>query len=113
MKKTRRNLSTSHWPHRGCVLPRITKMGFPAPYPHGCYLCHHDSPYQTRGITEAAQLRFRKLNIISLICWGVFALLGFLLLRRKPIGAEGQWFLLSAYLFLVVHGLLVMLPAKE
>ena len=62
---------------------------------------------------EAAQLRFRKLNIISLICWGVFALLGFLLLRRKPIGAEGQWFLLSAYLFLVVHGLLVMLPAKE
>ena len=63
--------------------------------------------------TEATRLRFRKLNIISLICWGVFALIGFLLLRSKSIGAEGQWFLLSAYLFLVVHGFLMLLPAKE
>lgn len=73
-------------------------------------MIRRDKPVE---FTEAAQLRFRKLNIISLICWGVFALLGFLLLRSKPIGAEGQWFLLSAYLFLVVHGLLVMLPTKE
>jgi len=63
--------------------------------------------------TESEQQRFRKVNIISLVCWIVFALLGFLLLRSKPIGAEGQWFLLSAYLFLVVHGVLVMLPRKE
>jgi uncharacterized RDD family membrane protein YckC len=63
--------------------------------------------------TESEQQRFRKVNIISLVCWIVFALLGFLLLRNNPIGAEGQWFLLSAYLFLVVHGVLVMLPAKD
>lgn len=29
--------------------------------------------------TETERQRFRKVNIISLICWGVFALLGFLL----------------------------------
>lgn len=73
-------------------------------------MIRRDKPVE---FTEAAQLRFRKLNIISIICWCVFALLGFLLLRSKPIGAEGRWFMLSAYLFLVVHGLLVMLPTKE
>lgn len=58
---------------------------------------------------ETERQRFRKANIISLICWGVFALLGFLLLRDKPIGVGGQWFLLSAYLFIMVHGALMLL----
>lgn len=62
--------------------------------------------------TEADRQGFRKENIISLICWGVFALLGFLLLRDKPIGADGQWFLLSAYLFIMVHGALMLLPTE-
>ena len=74
-------------------------------------MIRRDKPVE---FTEAARQRFRKLNIISLICWGVFALLGFLLLREKPIGAEGLWFALSAYLFIAVHGaLLLVLPVKE
>jgi predicted branched-subunit amino acid permease len=65
-------------------------------------------------LTEAERKRFRLVNIISLICWVVFALLGFLLLRDKPVGAEGLWFALSAYLFIAVHGaLLLVLPVKE
>lgn len=60
--------------------------------------------------TEAEHQYFRKVNIISLICWVVFALLGFLLLRDKRIGADGQWFLLSAYLFITIHGALMLLP---
>ena len=74
-------------------------------------MIRRDKPVE---FTEAARQRFRKLNIISLICWGVFALLGFLLLREKHIGAEGLWFALSAYLFIAVHGaLLLVLPVKE
>jgi len=63
--------------------------------------------------TEAERKRFRLVNIISLICWVVFALLGFLLLRDKPVGAEGQWFALSAYLFIAVHGALLLFPSKK
>ncbi|MCR5658043.1 MAG: hypothetical protein K6G25_01810 [Bacteroidales bacterium] len=63
--------------------------------------------------TETERKRFRFVNIISLICWVVFAFLGFLLLRSKPIGAKGQWFMLSAYLFLAIHGALLLLPLKQ
>ena len=34
-------------------------------------------------------------------------------LRNRPAGTGGLWFALSAYLFLVLHGILTLLPARK
>ncbi len=33
-------------------------------------------------------------------------------LRNRPAGAGGLWFALSAYLFLALHGILTLFPAR-
>ena len=62
--------------------------------------------------TEHEKESLRRRNIVSLVCWMVFALVGFFFLRDQPVGAEGLWFVLSAYLFLAVHGAALVLPVK-
>ena len=64
-------------------------------------------------LSEREKDCLRKRNVITLVCWMVFALAGFFFLRNQPVGAEGLWFVLSAYLFLLVHGIAMFLPVKE
>lgn len=70
---------------------------------------------RTKGkeLSEREKGSLRKRNIVALSCWIVFAVVGFFALRNRPVGAEGLWFVLSAYLFLVVHGVALVLPAHE
>lgn len=65
------------------------------------------------SLSEREKECFRKRNVITLVCWMVFALVGFFFLRNQPVGAEGLWFVLSAYLFLLVHGIAMILPVKK
>ncbi len=64
---------------------------------------HDESEYAAR----------RKRNLISLLGWIVFAALCFALLRSHPAGAGGLWFVLSAYLFLILHGILTIIPMRK
>ncbi len=63
--------------------------------------------------TETGRRKFRKRNIVSIILWVIAALLAFVFLRQTPCGTDGLWFMLSAYLFLTIHGIMVIVPLKE
>ena len=66
-----------------------------------------------KELSEREKESLRKRNIFALSCWIAFALVGFFVLRNQAVGAEGLWFVLSAYLFLLVHGIAMLLPVKE
>lgn len=68
---------------------------------------------RTNPPSESERAVLRKRNLISLVGWVVFAILCYTLLRDHPAGAGGLWFALSAYLFLALHGILTLIPAKE
>ena len=68
---------------------------------------------RTNPPSESERAVLRKRNLISLVGWVVFAILCYTLLRNRPAGVGGLWFALSAYLFLVLHGILTLLPVRE
>ena len=63
--------------------------------------------------SESERAVIQKRNLISVLGWVVFAILCYTLLRDHPAGAGGLWFALSAYLFLVLHGILTLSPVRE
>ena len=64
-------------------------------------------------LTETGRRKFQKRNVGSLILWVIAALFAFAFLRQTPYGTDGLWFMLSAYLFLTIHGVMVIAPLKE
>ena len=68
---------------------------------------------RTNPPSESERAVLRKRNLISLVGWVVFAVLCFALLRNRPAGAGGLWFALSAYLFLALHDILTLIPARK
>lgn len=54
----------------------------------------------------------RKRNITTLICWVVIAAICFTF-RGTRIAEGGGWFLLSAYMFLLIHGIAFLAPVNS
>ena len=55
----------------------------------------------------------RKRNITTLICWVVIAAICCFTFRGTRIAEGGGWFLLSAYMFLLIHGIAFLAPVNS
>ncbi len=55
----------------------------------------------------------RKRNITTLICWVVIAAICCFTFRGTRIAEGGGWFLLSAYIFLLIHGIALLAPVNS
>ena len=55
----------------------------------------------------AMKQKRRMLNLISVVCWVVAAVLCYFLATN--LRENGLWFVLASYIFLVVHGVLFVL----
>ena len=63
----------------------------------------HYSQKSAFRATETSRSRVKPATIVLCIVG----------LRNRPAGTGGLWFALSAYLFLVLHGILTLLPARK
>ena len=57
-------------------------------------------------LTMAIKQKRRTLNIISVVCWVIAAVLCYFL--ASNLCENGLWFVLASYVFLVVHGVLFL-----
>lgn len=75
----------------------------PLVYHHGAKIhFFHYSQKSAFRATETSRSRVKHATI-------VLCSVG---LRNRPAGAGGLWFALSAYLFLALHGILTLIPAR-
>ena len=55
----------------------------------------------------------RKRNVVTLICWALVAVICYFTFKESRIGENGEWFVLSAYVFLLMHGIAFLAPIKS
>lgn len=55
----------------------------------------------------------RKRNITTLICWVVVAVICYFTFHGTRIAEDGGWFVLSAYMFLLMHGIAFLAPVNS
>lgn len=55
----------------------------------------------------------RKRNITTLICWVVIAAICYYTFHGTRIAGGGRWFVLSAYMFLLIHGIAFLAPVNS
>lgn len=56
---------------------------------------------------------FRKRNIVSVICWIIIAIVSHFIFNKRIISDYGLEVILFAYLFLLTHGIVMLLPTKK
>ena len=56
---------------------------------------------------------FRKKNIISIICWIIIVTVFYFILNKKIISNYEFGVIFFAYLFLLTHGIVMLLPTKN
>ncbi len=55
----------------------------------------------------------RKRNVVTLICWALAAAICYFTFKGARIGENGEWFVLSAYMFLLMHGIAFLAPVNS
>ncbi len=55
----------------------------------------------------------RKRNLVTLICWALAAAICYFTFKGARIGENGEWFVLSTYVFLLMHGIAFLAPIKS
>ena len=68
--------------------------------------------FNIKNYSEDAKLILRKRNLISLICGLVVAVACYFTLHENMY-ENGLWLILSAYLFLLIHGIIMVLPIEK
>jgi membrane protein CcdC involved in cytochrome C biogenesis len=66
-----------------------------------------------KEVSKDEEVCIRKRNITTLICWALFAIICYFTFSNSEIGEEGKWFILSTYVFLLVHGIAFMVPVNS
>ena len=67
----------------------------------------------TEQVSKEEENCVRKRNVTTLICWAVIAVICYLTFHGTRIAEGGGWFLLSAYMFLLIHGIAFLAPANS
>ena len=64
-------------------------------------------------LTKDEEQSTRKRNVTTLIGWAFAAVICFITFKDSRMGEGGVWFILSAYVFLLMHGIAFMAPINS